>query len=157
MRRLCLLPIVFLFPLLAGDRQERTWTELPYLAGSKVRFAMPDGTTFSGTLTAVEPEGLVIQIEKTTDKASHPKGRFVVPRSEVRVFDVRSKTKRYRVVGTYFGAALGLALGALAALHTDSAAGAIGSFAGVTGGTATLGYFLGDLADHRTTTIVIRE
>jgi hypothetical protein len=157
MRHLYLLPILFLSPLLAGDREERTWTELPALTGSDVRFAMPNGAVFSGTLTAVEPGGLVVQIKKTTDKANFPKGRFLVPRAEVKVFDVRSKSSRYRVIGTVSGAALGFGLGVLAAVHTDSTAGAIGAFAGVTGGTATLGYFLGDAADHRTTTIVVRQ
>jgi hypothetical protein len=152
-----LLPILLISPLLAGERSERTWNELPSLTGSNVRFVMPKGAVISGTLTAVEPEGLVVQIEKTTDKANYPKGRLVVPRSEVKVFDVRSKTSRYRAIGTVFGAALGLGLGVLAAVHTDSTAGAIGSFAGVTGGTATLGYFLGDAADRRTTTIVVRQ
>jgi len=142
--------------LRAADREERTWIELPSLVGSEIRFATAMGTTIRGRLTAVESDALVVQIKSTSDKVGYPKGRCVIPRAEVRVFEVRSRTSRYRVIGTVTGAALGLGLGGLAAIHTDSGAAAIASFAAITGGVTPAGYFLGVAADNHWTTIVIR-
>jgi hypothetical protein len=157
MRLLVTLALVAATPLLSGTKEELTWTELPALTGRILRMTMPHGVVISGKLTAVEPEALVLQIRRTTDSEAYPKGRFLVPRSQVKVFSVLSKGKRYRVIGTICGAWLGLGLGTYAAIHTDSAGAGIATLSAVGGGLTTLGYFLGDAADGRTTTVVIRE
>jgi hypothetical protein len=139
----------------AGEQEEMTWGELSSLSGRTIRMTMPETAVITGRLIAVEPQGLVLQISKTTDKAAYPKGRFVVPRSEVKVLSVLSKRKRGRVIGTIGGAWSGLTLGILAAVPASSVGGALAALAGVGGGTTALGYFLGDAADRRTTTVVV--
>ena len=107
-----------------------------------IRVAMPEASCITGKLTGVQPEGLILQIQKTTNKTAYPKGRFVVPRSQVKTLDVLSKRKRFRVIGTICGAWIGLGAGSYAALHTNSAGAALATLAGVGGGLTTLGYFL---------------
>jgi hypothetical protein len=141
----------------AGDREELTWGELSSLNGRTIRMTMPEMAVITGRLTAVEPQGLVLQISKTTDKRSYPKGRFVVPRAEVKVLAVLCKRKRGKVIGTICGAWLGLTVGIFAAIPANSAGAALATLAGVGGGITTLGYYLGDAADRRTTTVVIRQ
>ncbi len=141
----------------AGDKEELTWDELSSLSGRTIRLTMPETAVITGKLTAVEPQGLVLQISKTTDKAAYPKGRFVVPRSAVKVLDVLSKRKRGRVIGTIFGAWSGLSLGAYAGFHANSAGAALATLAGVGGGLTTLGYYLGNTADGSTTIVVVRQ
>jgi hypothetical protein len=157
MRLLLALALLTVTPVFSGAKEELRWTELPTLAGRTLRVTMPSGAVISGKLTAVEADGLVLQIRQTTDKEAYPKGRFVVPRSQVKVLSVLSKGKRYRVIGTICGAWFGLGLGSYAAIHTDSAGPALATLAGVGGGLTVLGYYLGDAADGRTTTIIVRE
>ena len=141
----------------AGDTEELTWGELSSLNGRIIRVAMPEAAVITGKLTGVQPEGLILQIQKTTNKTAYPKGRFVVPRSQVKTLDVLSKRKRFRVIGTICGAWIGLGAGSYAALHTNSAGAALATLAGVGGGLTTLGYYLGDAADSHTTTVVVRQ
>jgi hypothetical protein len=157
MHLLVALALLAATPLLSGAKEELTWTELPTFTGRILRMTMPLGAVISGKLTAVEPEALVLQIRQTTDSNVYPKGRFLVPRSQVKVFSVLSKGKRYRVIGTICGAWFGLGLGTYAAIHTNSAGAGLATLSAVGGGLTALGYYLGDAADGRTTTVVIRQ
>ena len=49
----------------AGDTEELTWGELSSLNGRMIRVAMPEAAVITGKLTAVQPEGLILQIQKT--------------------------------------------------------------------------------------------
>lgn len=141
----------------AGDKEELTWGELSTLNGRTIRMTMPEAAVITGKLTAVEPEGLVLQIQKTTDKMAYPKGRFVVPRAQVKTLDILSKRRRGRVIGTICGAWLGLSVGTYAGIHTNSVGAGLATLTGVGGGLTTLGYYLGDAADRRITTVVVRQ
>jgi hypothetical protein len=144
-------------PVFAASPEELTWNELSTLSGRTVRIVMPSSAVLSGKLTAPSPEGLVIQVEKTTDKKAYPKGRFVVPRGDLKTFQVVSKRKMFRTIGAICGAWGGLGLGVYAAIHTNSVGAGLATMAGVGGGATVLGYYLGNAADTKTTTIVIRE
>lgn len=143
-------------PVIAGEREERSWGELANLANREIRLTMPQGAVIKGTLTAVEAEGLVLQIRSTTDKKAYPKGRFVAPRADVKTLDVLSKGKKFRVIGTIVGVWAGLTLGIYAGIHMDSAGAALAVLGGIGGGATAAGYLIGDAADTRTVTIVVK-
>ena len=155
--RIISIALIFCGSLLAANSEERTWNELQGLTGRDVQLVLARGAVVEGELVAVEPEALILQVKRTSDKAAMPKGRASVPRKEVKVLGVRRSGKKFRVIGTIAGAWFGLGLGSYAALRTDSAGAALATLAGVGGGLTTLGYFLGDAGDHRLTTIVIRD
>jgi hypothetical protein len=141
----------------ARPQEELKWSELGTLSGRTIRIVMPDKAVIGGKLTTAEPDGLVLQIKNTTNKNAYPKGRFVVPRAQVKAFEVLSRGKRFRTIGTICGAWFGLGLGTYAAFHTNSAGAAIATLGAVGAGSTLLGYYLGDAADKKGTTIVIRD
>lgn len=156
MRTLVAGVMLLMAPLAASQPEERTWSELASLVNRQIRMTMPQGTVIEGTLTAVETDGLVLQIRSTTDKKAYPRGRFVAPRAEVKTLDVLSKGRKFRVIGTIVGAWAGLALGIYAGAHMDSAGPALAVFGVIGGGLTTAGYVIGDSADTQTRTIVVR-
>jgi hypothetical protein len=157
MLRFCALILFAVVPVLAAVAEQMTWRELSSLTGRQIRMTMPNAATIEGRITAVEPDSLVLQVRKTSDRATYPQGRLSIPRAQVTTIGLHWKTKRWRVVGTICGAWLGLGFGAYAALHTESAGPALATLAGVGAGLTTLGYVAGSAADSRSTTVVIRE
>lgn len=147
----------------AETRQVR-WNELSSVVGHTVQIGMPDGGAISGKALAVEPDALIVQIQKTNKPAAYPRGTFNVPRSTLHVLEMRAKTKRYRILSTAVFSAAGLLGGALTAwaigggilnnLNENKAAAA---FTGIWAGATAGGYLLGNAADRHTVTIYVRE
>jgi hypothetical protein len=148
--------LLLLAPMMAGQKEERTWGELANLANRQIRLTTPKGVVIQGPMTALESEGLVMQIRSTTDKKAYPKGRYVAPRAEVKTVDVLTKGRKFRAIGTIVGVWSGLALGVYAGGHMDSAGAALTIFGLVGGGLTTAGYLIGDAADTHTLTITVR-
>ncbi len=125
---------------------------------------MPDGTVVSGKAMAVEPDALVVKIHESTDRAVYPKGQLRVPRSTLKMLELRTKSKHFRVIGTVLGAAGGLVCGAVAGLAAsggilsndhDTRAAAV--FLGISAGGTTAGYLVGNALDQRSTAILIEQ
>jgi hypothetical protein len=143
----------------AGSPQRLKWGQLSTVVGRTVSVAMPDAAVIYGTVTAVEADALVVRIAKTTNAKTYPKGSACrVPRATLRVMEMRTKTSRYRIIGTTAGAVAGLTAGAVAALAISwggsnkkgEAAGA-----GIAAVFVASGYLIGNAADRRSTTIEI--
>lgn len=148
--------LLVMTPAIAGQREERTWGELANLVNRQIRMTTPKGVVIQGTMTALESDGLVMQIRSTTDKKLCPKGRYVASRSEVTTLDVVSKGKKFRAIGTIVGVWSGLALGIYAGAHMDSGGAALAVFGAVGAGLTTAGYLIGDAADTHTLTISVK-
>jgi hypothetical protein len=157
---LCLVSL----PALAVSPRQVTWGELSFVVGHRVRIAMPDGVAIAGTALAVEPQALVVRIEKSSLPSAYPKGEFRVPRAALRAFEMNAKTKRFRIIATALGSGLGLVGGCAAAIgiqgglfgnqnQGQAAAAVIGIWAGGTAG----GYLLGNAADRRNVTVIVKE
>jgi hypothetical protein len=140
----------------AGSPRQASWGELGFVVGRHVRIAMPDGAVVGGKVLAVEPEALVVQ--------GAGKEAFRAPRKALKAFEMSAKTKRYRVIATALGSATGLMVGCVAAItvqggifgnsHNGAAsATAVGIWSAGTLG----GYFLGNAADRKTVTVVVRD
>lgn len=149
---------------LAEPPRHVTWGELSFVTGRTVRISMPDGAVISGKTTAVEPDALVMRIERTANKTAYPKGSFRVPRSGLKVLEMQRRSYHWRVISTALGACAGLAGGFAAAVGIDGLWGSNGrggqaaaALIGITVGLTTAGYLVGNAADKHFTTITIRE
>lgn len=148
----------------AGKEQRQIkWEGLSALVGQKVKVAMPDGARIEGKATALEADAFVVEIAKTSNKSAYPKGKFLLPRATLRAVDVSHPTKKWRIVCTAAGGALGLFFGVEAAFKVGGILGnqngqrANAAFVAVAIGTPVLGYLLGYAADRHTITYVIAQ
>ena len=155
--------LLFLVAPAAGavTPERLTWEELPQLVGKHVSIALYDGAV-SGAVREVQADALLIEVSKSTNPATYPKGPMRVPRATLHVLDLHGKGVKYRVIGTALGfvagaaGGLGVAIKAQGGLfgnehQTAAPVGMVAVMAGVT----AAGYALGNAADRRTTTIRI--
>ena len=143
----------------AESREQRqiTWEGLAVVVGHTARIVMPDGTRIEGKATGVEVDALAIEIHKTTNKTTYPKGKFLVPRATLKAVDVEQPTGHWRLVGAGVGGGVGalvvvlvVELNGFHSVHSAEPALISGAVAAPVGG-----YLLGRQADRRTVTYVI--
>jgi hypothetical protein len=142
------------------------WDELAGVVGNRVvSLVMPDGAVLEGTVTAVRDDALSLSIRKSPDPL-YPQGTTrTIPRSSVRVLQMRETRGSWRALGAAAGAGGGAVAGwALAegVLHTsgegrgtwrEPEGPALILGLGAVGGLA--GYFAGRGADRRVTYLKI--
>jgi hypothetical protein len=155
-----MLALFFAAPLVrAGSLQRLKWDQLSTIVGKTVSVVMPDAAIISGTATAVEADALLVRVAKTTNVKTCPRGSACrVPRATLRGMEMRTKTSRYRIIGTTAGLVAGLAgAGAVLAIggsaKNNNKAAAAG--AGIVGVFFASGYLVGNAYDRRSTTIEI--
>jgi hypothetical protein len=139
------------------EQRQTTWEGLAVVVGHTARIVMPDGTRIEGKPTGVEVDALAMEIHKTTNKTTYPKGKFLVPRATLKAVDMERPTGHWRLVGLAVGGGVGAVLVVLAVdlrgfhtRHPIEAALISGAVAVPVGG-----YLLGRRADRRTVTYVI--
>jgi hypothetical protein len=140
------------------EQRQTTWEGLSVVVDRKVRVVMPDGARIEGKVTGVEVDALVIEIHKTSNKATYPPGKFLAPRATLRAVEIDHPTTRWRITGL----AVGGGLGVLSAYFAHASAGgfirspALEKVFG-TGAVALPvgGYLLGRAADRHMITYVI--
>ncbi len=133
------------------------WRDLDRAArGYRIGLQLPSGIRLQGDVVAFEPDELVIDVRKTSDKRAYPKGRAIVPRPEVTRLKVIKTRATWRKVGTAIGGGIGGGLATpMVALALDG-----GHNAAVTGiltvaVPAGIGYLLGWAADVNVVEIVV--
>jgi hypothetical protein len=139
------------------------WEGLPTkVVGKTVSIAMPGGPVIKGKATGVESDALLVDVQSTTDAKAYPKGLARVPRATLRRFEMRTKGKAFRVLGTVLGSAAGLVAGVAAAwgiqggvLGNKHGGPAAAAFCGIWAGGTIAGYFGGNAADKRWTPVEI--
>ena len=143
-------------PANAGSPLHLRWEELSTVAGKTVSIAMPGGAVVTGRAIAVDRDALLVDIRSTTDAKTWPKGPARIPRASVHRFDMRTKGKTFRILGTALGSGAGLVVGAVAAFKVtgilaDSGEQRRGAAAliGIWGAGTVTGYLAGNAADRR--------
>ena len=138
------------------------WEGLTVVVGKTVSIALPGGTVITGKVTGVESEALVVDIQKTSDRVAYPKGVVRVPRATLRRFEMQTKSKVGRIVGTPVGLALGFTAGVGAAigiaggfLRNDNQGAATAALIGIAAAGTVGGYFIGNAIDKRWTAVEI--
>ncbi len=149
----------------AKEQRQIAWKGLAAVVGHRVKIVMPDGARVEGKALSVEVDALAVDIGTTSNPSIYPKGKFLVPRATLKTVDVSHPTKKWRVLCTSVGGALGLFLGVEAALKVSESEPYYGAsrnrenqaFVAVAIATPILGYLIGTAADRRTITYVIAQ
>lgn len=153
-------------PAAREERIELQWSELAQIVvGRTVQMVLPDGTSIKGPVDNVTSEALEIQIKKTSNRKTYPKGPYSVPRSSVSVLQMRKIKGSWRAIGTAIGAGAGGTSAWFVAeglFHFTGEGGAtpakIGIVSGLAAGATAVGYLAGREADKRVTIItIVRE
>src|ERR1035437_10779598 len=73
--------ILWMIPLLTeGSRlRQVSWENLPMVVGKTVQIVLPGGAVVTGMGAAVESDALVVDVMKTSDRKTCPKGELRVP------------------------------------------------------------------------------
>lgn len=137
------------------------WSELgPRITGKKVALVLPDGTNVQGKVRAVDPDGLQLDISKTSDKRAQPKGLHTIPKqslSGLRVTEYRKAGRLLFTLGALATAGGFVALGTRDSSLTEGPLVAIvpAVSAAGTAGLGVAGYYIGKALDKRVTDIRI--
>lgn len=135
------------------------WNELEgTILGKTVGLILPDGAALKGRPVGVNPEALVLNIKKTSDRAAYPKGEFSIPRSSVATLQMNETRGPWRAIGTGIGVAAGAIPGALVyqRFNNEGASQAAAALAaGLIAGGAAAGFLAGRSADRQVTLITI--
>jgi hypothetical protein len=159
--------ILSILPLLAegAEVMHVKWENLSMVQGQTVRVFLPGGFV-TGKAASVEADTLVVDVRKTSDSKTYPRGVLRVPRDKVHRFEMQTKGKTGRIVLTALGTVVGLAGGfATAAFGVqgcdiftcrhDRRAAAGAAFVGIAVAGVAGGYFAGNALDKRWTAIEI--
>ncbi len=142
---------------IAGEKNtERvTWSEVSSaVAGATIELALPTGTTIRGKLLEVEPEGLTLNVGKTSNSKDVAKGQASIPRASVSTIKARKCGVKWRMIlGVGVPAGLLGAAGASINAQSPTVKGpdAAGVILGIGAGSAIAGYFAGRHFDCRVT------
>jgi hypothetical protein len=138
------------------------WEGLTVVTGNTVSIAMPGGAVITGKATSVESDALVVDVKKTSDRTAYPKGVVRVPRATLHRFEIETKGKVGRIVGTPVGFVVGFAggigavIGIQGGLFGDKNQGAAATaLIGIAAAGTVAGYFLGNSIDKQWTVIEI--
>jgi hypothetical protein len=138
------------------------WEGLTVVVGNTVSIAMPGGAVIAGKATGVESDALVVDVQKTSDRTAYPKGAVRVPRATLHRFEMQTKGKVGRIVGTPVGFAVGFTAGVGAAigigggfLRNDNQGADTAALIGIAAAGTVGGYFLGNSIDKHWTAIEI--
>jgi hypothetical protein len=151
-------------PLLAdaASLMHVKWEGLSVVTGKTVSIAMPGGAVITGRATSVESDALVVDVKKTSDRTAYPKGVVRVPRATLHRFEMQTKGKVGRIVGTPLGLVVGAVTGGFSAvviggglLSNNNPDWAATAFAGITAAGTVGGYFIGNSVDKHWTAVEI--
>ena len=142
----------------SASQLELKWNELgPVIAGHQVKLVLPGGAEIQGEAIAVREDTLLLNVKKTSDRKSYPRGQSAIPRAAVTTLQFETiRGSGGRTIGVIVGALGGLILGGDLVAHTaHSEPAAISSFLGISAGSAIAGYYAGKTSDRRVTTVKI--
>jgi hypothetical protein len=137
------------------------WGDLAgMIADQKVSMVLPDAAHLQGRVLGVEPEALVLDITKTSDRRAHPKGHASIPRASVSVLRLTKPGGHvWQIVGGTLGTVGGLVLGVFVAAYGlsnsagEAAVGAVILGSAAIGGAA--GWWGGRVSDRRVIVITV--
>ncbi len=133
------------------------WRDLdPMVRGRNIDITLPSGIRLKGQVTSVEVDVLMLDVSRTSNKRAYPKGRAVVPRTEVTQFLLaRKEGHTWSAVGAGIGGAIGtgMAIGAVQVIKGDGQRAVAAAL--LVGLPTAIGYGLGWGADHESVKIIV--
>jgi len=142
----------------SASQLEMKWNELgSMIIGRQVKLVLPGGAEIQGEAIALREDTLLLNVKKTSDRKSYPRGQNAIPRASVTTLQFETvRGSGGKTIGVIVGALGGLILGGDLVAHTaHSEAAAISSFLGISTGSAIAGYYAGKASDRRVTTVKI--
>jgi len=142
----------------SASQLEMKWKELgSMIIGRQVKLVLPGGAEIQGEAIALREDTLLLNVKKTSDRKSYPRGQNAIPRASVTTLQFETvRGPGGKTIGVIVGALGGLILGGDLVAHTaHSEAAAISSFLGISTGSAIAGYYAGKASDRRVTTVKI--
>lgn len=144
--------------LSAGEKGAAVgWTELAtYVNGMKFATVLEDGTKVEGRAISVVPEGLAVNVSKSSGKL-YGKGRAMLPRVMLSSIDVLKSGKKFKIIDPIVGCA---GVGVLGGVVGVARGGPLGAGAGLLGGMVVggvIGELVGIHEDHYKVTIRIAK
>ena len=92
------------------------WSKLEsHIGQRKIALVLPDGVHLVGKVMAITPDVLVLNVTKSSDPTSHPKGKTSVARAAVSVIQLNETKGSKRALWSSVGAGAALAGGWLLA------------------------------------------
>ena len=67
----------------AATPERLTWEELPRLVGKHVSIPLYDGGAVTGRVSEVQADALLVQVSKSTNPVTYPRGPMRVPRDKL--------------------------------------------------------------------------
>jgi hypothetical protein len=133
------------------------WRDLERLTkGRRIAIELPSGIKLQGDVTAVEPDELVLNVTKTSNRRAYPKGRAIVPRPEVTRLRILRTRHTWRIAGTATGATIGAATAIPMAIYAHNEGGRWGlALAIVVAAPTAIGYLLGWAADNDVVQVIV--
>ena len=135
---------------------ELQWSELSSrIEGRTIELILPDGTFVGGEVTVVRAETLVLEIRRTSDSKTYPKGSLSIPKASVTLIKLIETHGQWgRKMGSGLGFLAGALVGGYIAEKTSDSGGTAAAIFGAIAGSATVaGYYIGKSADARHTLI----
>ena len=154
---------LFLFQNLsmAARKVELTlpWSELePRIGQRKIALVLPDGVHLAGKVMEITPDGLVLDVTKSSDATRHAKGKTSVARATVSVIQLNETEGSKRALWSSVGAGAGLVGGWLLAEGVYHVSGegqglwaepaGVGLTLGLAGAGGAIGYLGGRSSDR---------
>jgi hypothetical protein len=137
---------------------ELKWDELaPLIRGRRVEVTVADGTTVHGEAIAVREDTLVLDVARSSNSQTYPKGNGSIPRGAIALLQVeRSRGSGAKALGTVVGVIAGVVIGGyVSATAADSAGVGIPLFVGLASGMTVVGYQVGKQMDRQVTVIKV--
>ena len=159
-------PIVFFLTLLLAGQPstfaastpiELKWEELnTAINGHSIELTLPGATTIKGEVVAVRDDGLVLDIKKTSDKKTFPRGNGLIPRGSITLLKLERHGSNWRTTGTILGVLGGVSIGGYVAAKTAKSGGSgIAIFIATASTVSVAGRAAGGAADRSTRMIRI--
>jgi hypothetical protein len=152
---LCAAPIEAREPV----RIQSRWADLGgRVVDRKVSLTTRDGVALEGRVIAVEADALQMDVSKTSNRTTHPKGRQAVSRQAISALRITERRGYGRVIGAVgaVGAAGGIVAASSPNVHEGVGIVLVPLVAGLGAlGAGVAGYFIGRKIDTRVTEIVI--
>jgi hypothetical protein len=142
---------------------ELAWSELqPEIQGKTVALLLPDGVRIEGLVQAVEPDALIMNVRKSSDRGLHPKGRTSVPFGSAGTIEMRGRRTKWQIIGPAIGAVPGIVACSWANTYANNESGSMnGALTAICvaplGAGVGLGYMAGRAADKQVTYIKVKN
>jgi hypothetical protein len=145
--------------LSAADGVQAKWNELPGLVqGRTVDALLADGTWITGQVLDVVSDALTMQVVKTPDPRTYPKGKVSIPKSSIRVVRVTSRRGYWRAVAALIGGGSGIVVASrVAEGGRESPSKTIAAYLTIVPVLSVAGYLVGRAADRRETKVITIE